>query len=196
MADQPPPSPEGVAPQGATASTEAAGQGGPGQAGAGGLPQFDPSWWAGQIVWLLVIFAVLYVVLSKMLLPKVGGTIDAREGKIAGDIADARRLKQEAEAQAATAAAEMNEARAKAQKLGSDAKAKSAAEAAERQKVEEAKLSERLAIAEGEIRAARDQAMTNVRGIAVETAQAIVEKLTGTATSSADVESALAGSGA
>jgi F-type H+-transporting ATPase subunit b len=191
MADQPPPSPEGVAPQGATASTEAAGQG-----GSGGLPQFDPAWWAGQVVWLLVIFAVLYAVLSKVLLPKVGGTIDAREGKIAGDIADARRLKQEAEAQAATAAAEMNDARAKAQKLGSDAKAKSAAEAAERQKVEETKLGERLAVAEGEIRAARDQAMTNVRGIAVETAQAIVEKLTGTAASSADVESALAGHGA
>jgi F-type H+-transporting ATPase subunit b len=193
MADQTP-SPEGVAPQGTTASTEA--QGGPAQAGAGGLPQFDPSWWAGQIVWLLVIFAVLYAVLAKVLLPKVGGTIDAREGKIAGDIAEARALKLEAEAQAAKAAAEMNEARAKAQKLGSDAKAKAAAQAAERQKVEEAKLNERLSVAEGEIRAARDQAMTNVRGIAVETAQAIVERLTGVAASSADVEAAVAARGA
>jgi F-type H+-transporting ATPase subunit b len=191
MADQTPPSPEGVAPQGTTASTEAQGQG-----GSGGLPQFDPSWWAGQIVWLLIIFAVLYVVLSKVLLPKVGGAIDAREGKIAGDIADARRLKQEAEAQAATAAAEMNEARAKAQKMGSDAKAKAAAEAADRQKVEEAKLAERLATAEGEIRSARDQAMSNVRGIAVETAQAIVEKLTGTQASAADIEAAMPASGA
>jgi F-type H+-transporting ATPase subunit b len=90
----------------------------------------------------------------------------------------------------------MNEARAKAQKLGADAKANSAAEAAERQKAEEAKLNERLSVAEGEIRAARDQAMTNVRGIAVETAQAIVEKLTGTKASAADVEAALAGRGA
>jgi F-type H+-transporting ATPase subunit b len=160
------------------------------------MPQLDPTWWAGQAFWLLVIFAVLYGVLWKVLLPKVGGTIDAREGKIAGDIADARRLKQEAEAQAAQAQVEMNEARAKAQKLGSDAKAKSAAQAAERQKAEETKLNERLAVAEGEIRAARDQAMTNVRGIAVETAQAIVEKLTGTKASSADVESAMAGRGA
>ena len=191
MADQTPPSPEGVAPQGTTASTEAQGQG-----GSGGLPQFDPSWWAGQIVWLVIIFAALYVVLSKVLLPKVGNAIDAREGKIAGDIADARRLKQEAEAQAATAAAEMAEARAKAQKVGADAKAKSAAQAAERQKVEEAKLNERLSAAEADIRAARDQAMTNVRGIAVETAQAIVEKLTGAAVSVADVDAAPAARGA
>ncbi|MDB5460704.1 MAG: synthase subunit [Caulobacteraceae bacterium] len=191
MADQPLPNPDGAAPQGANATTEAAGQG-----GSGGLPQFDPTWWPGQIVWLLIIFAVLYAVLWKVLLPKVGGAIDAREGRISGDIADARRLKQEAESQAATAAAEMAGARAKAQKLGSDAKAKSAAQAAERQKVEEAKLNERLALAEADIRAARDQAMTNVRGIAVETAKAIVEKLTGTAASSVDLEAAMSARGA
>jgi F-type H+-transporting ATPase subunit b len=118
-------------------------------------------------------------VLTKVLLPKVGRAIDEREGKIAGDIADARRLKEEAEAQAQAAAAELAEARAKAHKTAADAKAKATANAAERQSVEEAKLNARLATAEAEIRAARDQAMGNVSAIAVETAQAIVEKLTG-----------------
>jgi F-type H+-transporting ATPase subunit b len=172
MADTPP-SPEGTAPQATHASTEA--QGG----ASGGLPQFDPTWWGGQIVWLALIFLVLYLVLSKVLLPKLGKAIDAREGKIAGDIADARRLKQEAEAQAAAAEAELADARSKAQRTASEAKAKAAANAAERQNAEEAKLNARLATAEAEIRAARDQAMTNVSAIAVETAQAIVEKLTG-----------------
>ena len=143
------------------------------------MPQLDPTWWAGQIFWLLVIFAALYGVLAKVLLPKVTRTLDAREGKIAGDIADARRLKQEAEAQAQAGAAELAEARAKAHKTAADAKANAAANAAERQAVEEAKLTARLATAEAEIRAARDQAMTNVSAIAVETAQAIIEKLTG-----------------
>jgi F-type H+-transporting ATPase subunit b len=159
-----------------------------------GMPQLDPQWWGGQIVWLALIFLALYLVLSKVLLPKVGGAIDAREGKIAGDIADARRLKDEAEAQAAAAAAEIADARSKAQKLASDAKAKSAAQSAERGAVEEAKLNERLAVAEGEIRAARDQAMTNVGAIAVETAQAIVERLTGDKVTKAAVKAALAGS--
>jgi F-type H+-transporting ATPase subunit b len=185
MADHPSPSPEGVAPHGAAASTEAAGKG-----GSGGLPQFDNTWWAGQIVWLAIIFAVLYVVLAKVLLPKVTRTIDAREGKISGDIADARRLKQEAEAQAAAAAEEMAQARSKAHKVASDAKAKSAAAAAERQGVEEAKLNDRLTAAEAEIRAARDQAMGNVKTIAVETAQAIVERLTGDKVTKAAVQAA------
>ena len=172
MADTPP-SPDGAAPQATGQSTEA--QGG----ASGGLPQFDPTWWGGQIVWLALIFLVLYLVLSKVLLPKLGRAIDEREGKISGDIADARRLKQEAEAQAAAAEAELADARAKAQRTASDAKAKAAAAAAERQSAEEGKLNARLAAAETEIRAARDQAMSNVSAIAVETAQAIVEKLTG-----------------
>src|SRR5215469_6502905 len=155
------------------ASTEAPGGSAP------GMPQLDPTWWGGQIVWLALIFLVLYLVLARVLLPKLGKAIDEREGKISGDIADARRLKQEAEAQAKAADAELADARAKAQKTAADAKAKAAAEAAERQHAEEAKLNARLASAEAEIRAARDQAMGNVSAIAVETAQAIVEKLTG-----------------
>lgn len=170
MADTPP-SPDGAAPQATGASTEAQ--------GSGGLPQFDKTWWGGQIVWLALIFLVLYIVLAKGLLPRLGKTIDEREGKISGDIADARRLKQEAEAQAALAEAELAEARSKAHKTAADAKAKAAANASERQAAEEAKLNARLATAEAEIRAARDQAMGNVSTIAVETAQAIVEKLTG-----------------
>jgi F-type H+-transporting ATPase subunit b len=167
------------------ASTEAPGGSAP------GMPQLDPTWWGGQIVWLALIFLVLYLVLAKVLLPKLSKTIDEREGKISGDIADARRLKQEAAAQAAAAAAELGDARAKAQRTAADAKAKSAAKAAERQSAEEAKLNARLATAEAEIRAARDQAMTNVSAIAVETAQAIVERLTGDKVTAAAVQAAV-----
>lgn len=159
---------------------------------SGGLPQLQFEHWGGQIVWLLLIFAFLYVVLSKVLLPRVSGAIEERGGKIAGDIADARRMKDEAEAQARAAAAEVAEARAKAQKTAADAKAKASAEAAERQAKEEAVLAEKLAAAEASIQAARDQAMSQVRVVAEETAGAIVEKLTGKAASAAELKSALA----
>lgn len=159
--------------------------------GAGGLPQFDPTWWPSQIFWSLVIFAVLYFVLSKLLLPKVSGAIEARNQKIAGDLADARRLKTEAEAQSAAAAAEMAEARARAHRTAAEAKAKAAAAAAEREAAEQAVLDQRTAEAEARIRQAREAAMTNVRSIATETAQAITEKLTGQAASAQEVENAL-----
>lgn len=163
------------------------------QGSGGGLPQFDPVWWPGQIVWFLIIFAVVYALMAKVFVPRVGGTIADREGRISGDIAQARRLKDEAEKQAAEAAAETATARARAQKLAAEAKARVTAEAAARQGVEEAKLAETLAVAEAGIQAARDQAMSHVRAIAADTAQAIVSKLTGQAASAKEVESAMAG---
>ncbi|MFZ0268602.1 hypothetical protein [Caulobacter sp.] len=157
-----------------------------------GLPQLQFEHWGGQIVWLLLIFAVLFAVLSKVLLPRVSSAIEERGAKIAGDIADARRLKDEAEVQARAAAAEVAEARAKAQKTAADAKAKASAEAAERQAKEEAALAEKLAAAEARIQASRDVAMGHVRTVASETAGAIVEKLTGKAASAAELKASLA----
>ena len=160
--------------------------------GAGGLPQFDPTWWPGQMVWFLIVFAVLFALMSKVFVPRVGGAISEREGRISGDITLARGLKEQAEAQAAAAEAEMAQARARSQKLAADAKARVQAEASTRQAAEEAKLGESVAKAEAQIRAARDQAMSHVREIAVDTTRAIVAKLTGDEPSAADLTAALA----
>src|SRR5258708_12045202 len=78
----------------------------PAEAKPAGLPQFDFQWWPGQIVWFLIMFLVVLVFVRLFAAPRVGGTIDEREAKISGDIADARRLKDEAEAQAAATATE------------------------------------------------------------------------------------------
>jgi len=174
----------------ATATTE--GTEHPG-GGSGGMPQFDPAWWPGQMVWLLIVFAVVFALMAKVFVPRVGGTITEREERISGDIARARQLKEQAEAQAAAADAEIGQARAQAQKLASEAKARAQAEAAARQASEEAKLAETLAKAEGQIREARDRAMAQVGAIASDTAQAIVAKLSGQTASAAEIESALAG---
>jgi F-type H+-transporting ATPase subunit b len=160
-------------------------------AAAGGLPQFDFSWWGGEIFWMLVVFGLLFLLFSRVVVPRLGGTIADREDKIGGDIGQARRLRDEAEAQAKAAADELAQARARAQKLAADAKADANAEAAKRQAEEEARLGQLMADAEARINAARVEAMTHVRGIAADAASAIVEKLTGRAPATAEVERAL-----
>ena len=157
------------------------------------MPQLDFVYWPGQIFWLLITFGVVYLALSRILLPRVHGTIDARTARIDGDLAEARRLRDQAEQGSQAAEAEMAAARAKAQKTAADAKARSAAEAQVRQGALEAELSAKLTEAETRIRASRDQAMGNVRAIAGETAAAIAEKLTGVPASSAEVDAALSG---
>jgi F-type H+-transporting ATPase subunit b len=87
------------------------------------------------------------------------------------------------------------EARARAQRLAADAKAAVAAEAARRQGEEEARLDKVMAEAEARIFAARTEAMGQVRGIAAEIAEAIVQRLTGQAADAAEVERALASVG-
>ncbi len=156
------------------------------------MPQFDTSTWPGQIFWLLIAFAVVYAVLSRVFIPRLRHGIDTRRERIGDDMAEARRLRDEAEAQAEIARAQMAEGRARAQRTSADAKARSAHEAAERQRLLQGGLDVRLSEAEGRIRASRDQAMGQVRGIAIETAATLAEKLSGRPVSTSEVEAAAA----
>ena len=169
-----------------TPVAEAASQG-------GGLPQFDLAQWPGQIVWILLIFLVLYILFSRVFVPRVGGTIAEREDKIAGDIKEARRLKEEAEAQSRAAAEEMHAAREQAQKLAAQAKAEAKAMTARHRAEEAGRLAKGFADAEARISAARDEAMRSVRSVAAETAEAIIDRLTGAPASAAEIDAALSG---
>ena len=170
--------------------TEVAAHGG-GESG-GGLPQFEFEHWGGQIVWLFLIFAVLYILLAKVFVPRLRKIQDTRAATIAEAVTQARSVQAEAEAQAKAAQAEIDEARARARGLAVEAKAKAAAELAASQKAEDARLQAQMDEAEARIRGLRDQAMSNVRGIAGETAQAMVEKLTGQKVTAAEIDAALA----
>jgi F-type H+-transporting ATPase subunit b len=170
-----------------------AGASGAGESGSGGLPQFDLAKWPGQMVWMLLIFLVMLILFARVFVPRLGETIAEREDRIAGDIGDARRLKEQADQQAASAASEMVVARSAAHKLAIDAKARANADSAAQEALEDARLNEVLARADARIGIARDQAMTHVHEIASETAQAIVAHLTGREASAVEVTSAMTG---
>lgn len=158
----------------------------------GGLPQFRFEYWGGQIVWLLLIFAILYFLLARVFVPRLRRVQDTRAQTIAQAVEEARRVQAEADAQAAAAKSEIEEARAKARRVAAEAKAKAQAEMASSQAAEDERLQAELEKAETRIRGMRDQAMANVGAIATETAEAIVAKLTGAAPARSEVEAALA----
>ncbi|HWE99598.1 MAG TPA: hypothetical protein VG248_07355 [Caulobacteraceae bacterium] len=157
-----------------------------------GLPQFDPVPWPGEIVWALVIFLVLYLLISRVFVPRVGGTIAQREDKISGDIGEARRSRDTAQSQLDAAAAELAAARVRAQKLAQDAQAQAKAAAAAARATEEERLGKQLAQAEARIAAARTEALSHVRAIATDAAEAMVQRLSGAPADRAEVEAALA----
>jgi F-type H+-transporting ATPase subunit b len=147
----------------------------------GGFPPFQKDTFASQLVWLAITFVALYLLISRIAVPRIGGILEARENRIAGDIAEAQRLKADSEAALAAYEKALADARNRAQTMGSEIRDRLHAEAEENRKALEAKLNAQLADAEKQIASTKSAAMANVRGIAVDAAAAIVERLVGTA---------------
>jgi F-type H+-transporting ATPase subunit b len=157
----------------------------------GSFPPFDSSTFASQLVSLVIAFIALYIIVSRFALPKVGGTIEARQKAIEGDLAHAQKLKDESDAALRAYEADLAAARSRAQAIGNETREKLNASAeAERKSLEE-KLAGKLADAEKQIASTRTAAMGNVKSIAADAAGAIVQRLTGTAPDAAAVKKAV-----
>ena len=135
--------------------------------------------YASQIFWLLIVFGLIYFGIGKAMLPKVAGTVEARDRKIADDLAEAERARAKADEIEQAYNARIAEARAAAQKAAQDAKAASAAEAEKRVKAADAELAAQAAKAEAELAAAQAQALAGIEDVAAEAAQDIVARVSG-----------------
>ncbi|HYY36943.1 MAG TPA: F0F1 ATP synthase subunit B [Xanthobacteraceae bacterium] len=156
-----------------------------------GFPPFDSTTFASQLFWLAVAFIALYLLMSRVALPRIGSILDARRQRIQDDFAEAQRFKDASDAAISAHEKALAEARGRAQALANETRAKAAAAAEARRKEVDAKLQARIADAEKVIAASQSAAMTNVRSIADEAAGAIVERLTGTTPASEDVSQAV-----
>ena len=155
------------------------------------FPPFQKDTFASQLVSLLIAFVALYLIVSRIALPRVGKTIDARQNAIEGDLADAQKLKDESDGALKAYESELAAARSRAQAIGAETREKlNTASEAERKTLEQ-QLAARLAEAEKSIASRREAAMSNVRGIATDTASAIVQRLTGVAPETASVRRAV-----
>ena len=157
----------------ATASTQK--EGGP--PAKGPFPPFAPEHFGSQLVWFAIAFGLLYLLLARFVLPRIASILEVRRTRVASDLAEAGRLKGESET--AISAYEKSLADARAQAAVAEHQQKVATEAARRRTELEASLGQHLADAERKIEATRAAAMKEVRGIAIEAAGAIVERLLG-----------------
>jgi F-type H+-transporting ATPase subunit b len=156
-----------------TSSTEAPGR--------PAFPPFQTETFASQLVSFAFAFVLLYVIVSRFALPRVGGIIAARQGAIDSDLAEAQQLKNESDAALKAYETELANARANAQAIGSEVRDTLNKRAEEERKLLEEKLAAKLADAEKSIAGTRATAMGNVRSIATDAASAIVQRLAGVA---------------
>ncbi|HML11981.1 MAG TPA: F0F1 ATP synthase subunit B' [Xanthobacteraceae bacterium] len=145
------------------------------------FPPFQRDTFASQLVWLVISFVVLYTLVAKVALPRVGGIFAARRERVEADTAQARRLREEADAALAAYEKALADAHGRGQTIASETHVRLTAEGETRRKTLEAELNAKLAEAEKKIAATKQSAMANVRSIAAEAAAAIVERLIGAA---------------
>jgi F-type H+-transporting ATPase subunit b len=155
------------------------------------FPPFQKDTFASQLVSLVIAFVALYLIVSKIVLPRVGGLLDERQNAIEGDLAAAQRLKDESDAALTAYERELLAARARAQAISTESREKLNAAAEAQRKTLEDQLAVKLAGAEKTIASTREAAMSNVRGIAAEAAAAIVQRLTGVTPDGKAVDSAV-----
>lgn len=159
--------------------------------GGGGLPQLDPTTFAPQLVWLAITFAVLYLLMSKVALPKVGQVIEERQERITTDLDRAQVLRDEANGVMEAYEQALSDARAQAQAVIAEAAAEIARTQSERQAAFTTEAATKVKAAEERIAAAKEQALANVRAVASEIAQQTAEKLAGVKVDTSEADAAV-----
>lgn len=162
-----------------------------GHGGAEVFPPFDPTHFPSQLLWLAITFGLFYLLMSKVVIPRIGGILETRHDRIAQDLDEASRLKAEADAAIASYEQDLASARAKGNAIASTARDEAKAKAdAERAKIE-ASLQDKIAGAETRIAEIKAKALADVGSIAEETTAALVEQLIGAKATKAEIASAV-----
>ena len=156
-----------------------------------GMPQLDPSSFVPQLVWLAIVFTVLYLVLSRVVLPRIGEVLEDRQARIADDLDAAEKLKADAEKARGDYEAALAKARAAAQEAAGKARETVAAESTSRRAAVDHDLAEKTRAAEAAIGAAKARALADIRTTAAEVAATAVQRITGQPASAETIANAV-----
>ena len=160
---------------GTHATTEAHGD----EHGSGVFPPFDPATFPSQLLWLTITFAALYLLMSRVALPRIGGILANRKGIIDADLAAADASRQKTDAAIAAYETALAAAKSKAQGIANETREAIQADLAAKRSAVEADLTAKVSAAEARISATKAEALTHVDEIATETAQTVVTQLVG-----------------
>jgi F-type H+-transporting ATPase subunit b len=155
------------------------------------FPPLDPSTFAPQLVWLALTFGLLYLILKRVVLPRVGEVIEERGDRIKRDLAQAEKLKADTEKALANYEQALGDARAKAGGIAKIMRDKLTAEVDKERTKVEAQIAAKLAEAESRIAETKSKALASVGDIASEVAGSIVARLIGAEPTKDEVKRAL-----
>ncbi|WP_127144870.1 F0F1 ATP synthase subunit B [Pelagibacterium montanilacus] len=145
----------------------------------GVFPPFDATTFPSQLLWLAISFGALYLIMSRVALPRVADILEARRDRVEGDLAEADRLRQKTDNAIASYEAELAQARGKAHAIAEETRGQIKADLDSQRSKVEADLAKKVASAEDRISRTKAEALGHVDEIATDTVQALVAQLTG-----------------
>ena len=155
------------------------------------MPQFEPTWFASQIFWLVVVFYILFRLMKGRAIPKIAAIIAERDSRIQGDLTLAQQRRDELEAMRTAYEADLAKARAEAQDQLREAQARMAEKQAAALDKVSREIGEQADAAEERIAAEKAAAMNELRTVAVEVATAAAGRLSSGSIDRARVEAAV-----
>ena len=147
---------------------------------SGGMPQLDPEFWVSQIFWLLITFSILFIVLSKFILPKISSNLESRKSQILENIEIADKQKSESQKKLEEFDNLILETKVKAKNIVIEAKTKITEDIKKKRDAFEKEINSEIKIAEDEIKDLMSNSPKKINQIAVDTASDLIKELIGT----------------
>ena len=146
---------------------------------SGGMPQLDPEFWISQIFWLILTFGILYLVLSKLILPKISANLELRKSQIQENIEAAEKQRENSESKLKEYDDIIQKSKLEAKNIFKDAREKVLKDINSKKKILDKQIDEEIKKAEQEIGVLKISAPEKINKIAIETSSEIVKKLIG-----------------
>ncbi|MDB9923019.1 F0F1 ATP synthase subunit B [Candidatus Pelagibacter sp.] len=146
---------------------------------SGGMPQLNPEFWVSQIFWLTLTFGILYVVLSKLILPKISNNLESRKSQILENIEAAEKQREDSEAKLKEYEEIISKSKLEAKNIFSQSREKVLKDINAKKEVLDKQIDEEINKAEQEINSLRENAPNKINTIAIETSSELIQKLIG-----------------
>jgi len=146
---------------------------------SGGMPQLNPEFWISQIFWLTLTFGILYVILSKLILPKISANLELRKSQIQENIEAAEKQRESSDSKLKEYDEIIQKSKLEAKNIFKDAREKVLKDINSKKEILDKQIDEEISNAEKEIETLKKGAAEKINKIAIETSSDLVKKLIG-----------------
>ncbi len=156
-----------------------------------GMPQLDPKYWASQAFWLVLVFIILYISISKFYLPKIKSNLDNRENKIKEDLENANKFKEQSEAKIKEYGLILDKAKKEVNKILFDSKNALDKDIQNKKNLMEKEIEKEILKAQKEISELKKSSISSIQNISENITSNIIENISGDKLNESSIKAAV-----